>query len=89
MVRSRRRIPKTHLAAFAERLKSARITANFASGTDFAYKIGVAPAAYWRWERGEVWPSGHDLISVSRETGYSIHWLLTGEAPMRLTDRAD
>ena len=46
---------------------------------EFSERIGVAQSYLSALERGETEPCAGVLISISREFGKSIDWLLTGE----------
>ena len=47
-------------------------------------KIGVQKQAIYRWGRGETQPDLDRLLLISELTGFSIHWLITGEGSKKV-----
>lgn len=63
------------LSTFGDRLKEAFESPNIA---DLGRKMGVSFQAAKNYVEGRI-PSAEKLIEISRSTGCSIDWLLTGE----------
>ncbi|MGI5868659.1 MAG: helix-turn-helix domain-containing protein [Kiritimatiellia bacterium] len=55
-----------------ERLRGKRTKAGFSR------EIGVSPPLYQKWASGSI-PGGDKLNSISKATGKSVEWLLTGK----------
>lgn len=66
---------------FSERLVEA-----FASDkpAEISKKLGITYQGAKNYLDGRI-PAPDTLVEISRKTGYSIHWLLTGEGPKRTT----
>lgn len=62
--------------AFVERLK---IAFQEQSIEKIATRMGVIKQSIYKWQRGATKPTIDKLLMISELTGYSIHWLLTGE----------
>lgn len=63
---------------FGRRLRACRIAAGFENAADFAHELGIEGPTYRRYERGEAEPPFEVLISMSRLTGKTIDFLITG-----------
>lgn len=63
---------------FGRRLRAARLTTGYEEAADFAKDLGIEPARYRRYERGEAMPPLDILQGIARATGRNLHWLLTG-----------
>lgn len=66
------------LKAFGKRLRACRIAAGFNSAEHFAEALNMKPAAYRRYERGEVQPTFDVLIDIGRLVGKNLDFLITG-----------
>ena len=66
--------------AFAKRLKQAR-ESRFEHGAALAREIGVHPATYRRWVRGDVEPNLASLAKIIAATNVSAEFLIVGELP--------
>lgn len=55
----------------------------------WAKRIGIPSATFDRMWNGGVVPKADTLLRISRSSGVSIDWLLTGEAGMRLEAQPD
>ena len=49
----------------------------------FAVSLGKSPKTIERWEKGQTEPSEADLRLIVHELGVRLHWLKTGEGPIR------
>lgn len=63
-------------ALFGKRLAACRLAARFEYAEDFAKAIGVHPARYRMYERGEREPPQELLVLMARRLGTSIDFLL-------------
>jgi transcriptional regulator with XRE-family HTH domain len=48
---------------------------------EVAHRLGVAPATYIRWERGEYEPRASDLVTLAGILGVEVNDLLTDPDP--------
>ena len=71
------------LKPFAERLRMARLTSGYPRQEDFARALGLKTPTYAHYERPRNEPPQDTLVKVAKLTGFSIHWLVTGEGPPR------
>jgi cellulose biosynthesis protein BcsQ len=74
--------PETR-ASFGLRLKEAF---NGVSQTQIARQLGLSNSAVNNYVEGRI-PAAEMLVKIANLTGYSIHWLITGEGPKRIYDR--
>jgi hypothetical protein len=51
-----------------------------------AERLGINKQSIYKWGRGETEPELGRLLQVSSHTGYSIHWIATGEGEKRVSD---
>lgn len=68
-----------------DRIKTAREGAGL-SQTQLAEYCGVKPQAVSQWESGSTKsPKPDHLFAISKATGYSHEWLITGKGPQKAT----
>lgn len=77
-----RSVNREKLRDFGGRLKKAF---DFAPNTELARSLRLSNSAISTYMDGRV-PPAETLVEISRLTGYSIHWLLTGEGPEKISD---
>ncbi len=68
---------------FGQRLREAF---KGASQTEIARQLGVSNSAVTNYVEGRV-PPAEKLIKIADLTGYSIHWLITGDGPKRVYEQ--
>ena len=76
--------------AFALRLAAIREELGYPKKAEFARKIGVEPAAYRKWERGEAEPSLAHLVRIQQLSNVSLDFLIAGRvmpSPFQESDR--
>lgn len=67
--------------AMGRRLRALRIVAGYETADAFAALLGIEPARYRKYERGEATPAIDVLESIGIKTETSIDWLLFGWRP--------
>lgn len=82
MSRRERRVDRL-MRGFGRRLRAARITAGYEEAGDFAEELGIAPARYRKYERGESMPPLDVLEDIVRITERSLDWILSGQMSER------
>lgn len=77
---SKANIKKTDMvtAAFANRLKTIRGAKDYTSAKDFALSLGIEPATYRAYERGEAEPNFSTLLRICQLLDISPNDLLLG-----------
>ena len=70
--------------SLAHRLRQAREHLGLTQA-DAAYKTGIPLVSYKKYESSKATPGGDALTTLGRME-INLHWLLTGEGPMLLTD---
>lgn len=68
---------------FGARLKEAF---NWAPNSAIAQKLELSPSAITNYMEGRI-PPAETLIKVAEITGYSLHWLITGDGPKTVTQK--
>lgn len=54
-----------------------------AKAPTIARKLGVEKQTVYKWRDGTM-PGLETLVTISRSTGRSLHWLVTGEGPRQI-----
>jgi transcriptional regulator with XRE-family HTH domain len=78
-------IPRLDLGPLGRRIRELR--GFYMSQSDFAKRIGVTQSHLSALERGIKEPGASVLFAISRHSGKSVDWLLTGEAHMEKKSR--
>ena len=65
---------------FGLQLQHARQRAGFKSAEQFAHKLGMEPAAYRKYERGEASPTLETIVLICQELGCTPNFLLPAAA---------
>lgn len=63
---------------FSRRLRVVRVSSGFSEATDFAEALNMCPERYQRIESGQDMASPDELEMISRATGKTIDFLVTG-----------
>jgi repressor LexA len=72
---SQQNVDKENASSFGRRLREAFVGI---SNKEIAERLGVSKSAVTNYVEGRI-PSADMLAKISELTGYSIHWLITGE----------
>ena len=68
--------------AFSVRLKTIRVARDYKDATDFATSLGIEPATYRTYERGEAEPNFSTLLRICHLLDVSPNDLLLGRWKM-------